>query len=118
MPKRATTTSTRSAGVAAPGEPSPIAGKRHFVFYAGVNRVPASMVPDLRRFSGKSYRFTADTTIPAGSSKTRGLQSSVDDKLRDNAPSASFASIWPAVHLPRYKCRLNASTRQSMCSSV
>jgi arylsulfatase A-like enzyme len=46
-----------------PGEPSPISGKRSFVFYAGVDRVPASLVPNFRRFQGKSYRFTADAII-------------------------------------------------------
>jgi arylsulfatase A-like enzyme len=46
-----------------PGRPSPIAGKKSFVYYPGVDQVPAAMVPDLRRFAGNSYRLVADTTI-------------------------------------------------------
>lgn len=50
-------------GGRSPGEPSPIAGKSSFVYYPGVTRVPESMIPELRRFQGKSYRFTADAII-------------------------------------------------------
>lgn len=45
------------------GKPSPVAGQRSFVYYPGVNRVPAAMVPDFRNFKGKSYRFVADAMI-------------------------------------------------------
>jgi arylsulfatase len=44
------------------GMPSPRAGRRHFVYTSGVDRIPADVVPDL---SGRAHRLTADVEVPS-----------------------------------------------------
>ena len=44
------------------GAPSPIAGRKHFVYGEGVNRIPPDVVPNL---AGRSHRLTAEIEVPA-----------------------------------------------------
>jgi len=44
------------------GAPSPIAGRKHFVYGAGVDRIPPDVVPNL---AGRSHRLTAEIEVPA-----------------------------------------------------